>query len=397
MATTEGAQGAANAARWSVRGLAVMAVIGMVGHGLAMTITGPALPEIMRVFDFRETAAGVLLASGSLGFMIGCLIGGFVADQLGIKPVLVAAWVGVVLSLAGFALSHNYLLLVAMYTLIGAASGVVETGLNILPTQLGGGAGLMNVVHVGYGIGALSAPLIAGAILERGGSWTLSYWLIAIVPALLAVRALSMRMPAAPRHAVTEEEHQSIWTVLRHPLVVLSAIALLFYVAAELSVSNWIVLFVGERFALSPLTASLALSTFWAAILVGRLLQGPLNARISLPALIVCSSALFGVGLLGLALAPLPALAYAFLAVAGLGASGIYPDVMIFANRRYARQIGAVTGVLSTAAAAGSFAFQPIVGRVAEVWGLQLGFLGLAACTALAALAYLPVWLGKVR
>jgi hypothetical protein len=70
---------------------------------------------------------------------------------------------------------------------------------------------------------------------------------------------------------------------------------------------------------------------------------------------------------------------------------------MIFANRRYPRQIGAVTGVLSTAAAAGSLAFQPIVGRIAEVWSLQIGFLVLAGCIALMVVAYLPIWLGKVR
>ena len=381
----------------SVRGLAVLAVAGMVGHGLAMTITGPVLPQIMGEFAIRETAAGVLLAAGSLGFMAGCLLGGFVTDYLGLKPVLLAAWAGVVASLIAFTVSGSYPMLVAMYCLIGVGSGVIETGLNVLPAQLGAGAGMMNLIHVGYGAGALSAPLIAGGIVQGGGDWRLAYWLIAIVPAALAIRALTVSMPAAPRQTTKHEDGQPLLALLRHPLVLLSATALLFYVAAELSVSNWVVLYFGRRYGLPPFSASLSLSLFWLLILIGRLLQGPLNRFISLPALIVVNAALFGVGVVGLSLATSPTPAYVCLGVAGFGASGIYPNVMVYVNTRYARQVGAVTGVLSMMAAGGSLVFQPIIGRVAELYSLQVGFLGLAACLAVVTLSYVPVWMGRVR
>jgi len=387
---------AKSALRSPARILAAVAILGMVGHGLAMTITGPVLAQIMGDFAIKETAAGLLLAAGSFGFMVGCLVGGFVTDRIGLKPVLVAAWLVVAGSLVSFTVAPSYALLILMHAFIGAGSGVVETGLNVLPTQLGGGAGLMNVVHVGYGVGALSAPLIAGALLERGASWAVGYWLIAAVPSALALVGLSVRMPAAPRHAAVEEHHATR-DVLRQPLVLLSSLALFFYVAAELSVSNWVVLFVSERFPLTPFMASLSLSTFWMATLSGRLLQGPLSQHVCLPRLIVASAAVFGAGLLGLALAPVPQLAYCSLVIAGLGASGIYPDVMVFVNRRYPRQIGVVTGVLSTVAAAGSFTFQPIVGRVAESLGLQIAFLGVAACTVVVAASYLPVLVGRVE
>jgi fucose permease len=329
--------------------------------------------------------------------MGGCLLGGFVTDEVGLKPVLLATWVGVIASLAGCGLAGSFLLLVVAYALLGVASGVLETGLNILPAQVGGGTGLMNVIHMGFGVGALCAPLIAGYVLAAGGSWRLPYWLIAVVPAVLLIRALPIKMPAAPRYAGAHEERQPILRLLRHPLVLLSAAGLLFYVAAELSISNWIVLYMGQRFVLPPMQASLALSVYWGFILVGRLLQGPLNRLVSLPALIISGALTFGLGILGVAQAPSSEIAFAALVLTGLGASGLYPNIMIYANRRYQRQIGAVTGVLSMTAAAGSFAFQPIIGRVAELYGLRIGFLGLVGCTVLVALSYLPVWLGKVR
>ncbi|MGQ9553746.1 MAG: MFS transporter [Anaerolineae bacterium] len=381
--------------RGSVRSLAALAVAGMIGHGLVMTITGPVLPTIMVAFGIRETAVGILLAAGSLGFMVGCLLGGLATDEFGLKPVITAAWLGVVASLIGFALSSNYPLLLLTYALIGIGSGLVETGLNVLPAQIGGGAGMMNLVHMGYGVGALSAPLVAGLVLSSGGSWRLPYWLIAAVPTLLAVRGLTMPMPAAPKQQANHVQRQPLLTLLRHPLVVLSALVLLFYVAAEMSISNWVVLFMVQRFNLPPLQASGALTVFWGLVLIGRLLQGPLASRFSLPGLIVAHCIVMGVSILGLSQAQSSLVAYIFLIIVGLAASGIYPNVMIYTNRRYQRQVGAITGVLSMTAAAGSFAFQPIVGRVAETYGLPVGFLGLAGCMFVAGVFFLPIWLGQ--
>lgn len=383
--------------RGAVRSLAILAVAGMAGHGLAMTLTGPALPEIMRAFAVRETAVGILLSAGSLGFMAGCLVGGFVTDELGLKPVLLAAWIGVLATLVGFPFSGTYAVLVLVFALLGLASGVLETGLNVLPTQVGGGAGMMNFIHVGYGVGALAAPLIVGGVLDGGGSWRLPYLLVALVPLLLMLRGAFMPMPAASRQAAQHEERQPLVTLLRHPLVLLSAAALLFYVAAEMGVSGWIVLFMAQRFQAPPFQASLALSVFWGLILVGRAAQGPLSKVLSLPALIVGNSVLFGAAIVGLATAGTVQAAFAYLVLAGFGASGLYPNVMIYCNCRYARQVGAVTGVLSMAAAAGAFAFHPVIGWVAERYGLAAAFVGMAACALIVALCYAPVWAGRVR
>jgi len=221
-----------SAQRGSVRWLATLAVLGMFGHGLAQTITGPVLPEVMSEFAVRETAVGMLLAAGSLGFMLGCLLGGFVIDEIGLKPVVLTAWLGVVASLVGFATSQAYGLLVVAYGFLGLGSGCLETGLSVLPTQVGGGAGLMNLVHLGYGVGALVAPLLAGSLLNAGPGWRVTYWVSAAAPIVLLLLTLPTRMPVAPRQAVHSERQQPIVTLLSRPLIVLSAMALLFYVAA---------------------------------------------------------------------------------------------------------------------------------------------------------------------
>ena len=380
----------------SARALVALAVAGMTAHGLAMTLTGPAVPRIMDEFAIRETAIGSLFALGSLGYMAGCLVGGFVTDEVGLKPMLLAAWAGVAASLVGVALSPGFAVLVLAYFLLGAASGTLETELNVLPAQIGGGAAMMNVIHFGFGIGALAAPMLVGYLLVSGYGWRLPYWLTALVPASLAVAALGVGMPAAPRVAAEDEERLPLGQLLRHRAVLIGAAGLLLYVGAEMGLSNWIVLYMAKVHDLAPIEASAALSVFWALVFVGRLLQGPLAARFSVPALIVVGSTLFGAALVGLAVVSHSGLAYFLVGVAGLGASGLYPNIMIHTNQRYARQVGVVTGALSMAAAVGVFLFQPVIGRVAEVYGLQVSFLGMAGCCAGIVACFLPVWLGRV-
>jgi FHS family glucose/mannose:H+ symporter-like MFS transporter len=385
------------AASRSVLTITLIATIGMAAHGFAMTLTGAVLPQIMQTFAIRETAAGVILAAGAFGFMSGSLLGAFVIDDFGTKPVLLAAWSTVIVSLAAIGVVQAYLLMVIASFGLGLGSGLLETSLNVLPTQIGGGAGLMNIVHMGYGIGALSAPLLAGALIAAGHSWRLPFWLTASVPLLLAARSLTAPLPAAPKIAATETERQPVWSLLRQPMVILGATALLFYVAAELGVSSWIVVFSLKRLHLPQFMASVSLSLFWGFILIGRLGQGLLARWLTLPSLIVGGAVLFALALLGVGLSSSGELGLAFLALAGLGASGIFPNIMAHTNRLYPRQIGVITGTLATLACAGSCAVQPVMGWVAEHYGLSTGLLGLSGCMAVVALAYLPVLLGKVK
>lgn len=381
----------------SVRWLAVLATLGMVGHGLGQTVLGPVLPRVMADLSIRETAVGVLLAAGSLGFMCGCLLGGFVLDRIGLKPTLLAAWLGVVLSLGGCALSSRYPELLVSYFLFGLGSGFIETGLNVLPAQIGGGAWMMNLVHMGYGVGALTAPMGAGALLQVGRGWRTAFAAVAALSAVLLVLGAASRMPSAPSRHREASPSQPLSRLARNYLVVLSALALLFYVAGEHGMTSWAVLFMEGQYGVGSLQAGVALSLFWGAILVGRLFQGAVVSRLSLPAVVMASGLISGLAIGGFALSSSLGEAYLAATVAGLAAGGIYPNVMIYTNRRFPRQVGVVTGLLSMTAATGTFLFQPVVGRVAEVLSLSAGFLILAGAMTAVGACFLPVWLRRSR
>lgn len=375
----------------SVRWPVALAALGMAGHGLGQNVMGPVTAEVMADFSVREAAMGVLIAAGAFGFMAGCLVGGFVVDRVGLKRALLLAWALVMASLGALVLSPSFVLVSGCYFAFGVASGFIQTSSNVLPTQIGGGAGMMNLVHSGFGVGALTAPLLVAGLLNIGAGWRSGFMAVSVMAAVIFGLWLFTRLPEAPSRQVAVVR-TPLRRLARNFLVVMGGLSLLFYVGGEMGVGAWAVLSMQQRFNLDPLAAGMSLSLFWAAMLLARLAQGAVTTRFRIPAMVTISALISGLAIAAFGLAATPLQAYVAVTVAGLGAGGIYPDVMVYINGRFPRQIGAVTGILSTVAVSGTFILQPIVGRVAEIAGLTVGVMLVAGSMLMSALLLAVVW-----
>ena len=60
----------------------------MTQHGVVLLLAGALLPAMMKTFDIREGAAGILLGAGALGFVIGPMLSGLLSDRKGVKAVV---------------------------------------------------------------------------------------------------------------------------------------------------------------------------------------------------------------------------------------------------------------------------------------------------------------------
>ena len=141
--------------------------------------------------------------------------------------------------------------------------------------------------------------------------------------------------------------------MLRERAVLLGALALLLYVAAEFGVSNWIVLYAQKELAFPVLAATSALSALWFGLMIGRLLNSRLALRRSSRELVLWSGVTGVICGLALLTARTPAVAYLWLFGLGLSMAGMYPNIMADVNSRYPIQMGLVTGFLAQAAALG--------------------------------------------
>jgi fucose permease len=274
-------------------------------------------------------------------------------------------------------LAPTFAVAVIAFFLLQIAAGFIETSVNIVPAALSNGnsGSLMNIVHMFFSVGAFISPFIAGILLQTTGSWRPA-WLVTIIPtAALLVAVFLLRFPAMPKaSATTTAPRPSKISVLRERAILMGAIAMMLYVAAEFGASNWITLYLDKQLGFATLVATSGLSVLWLGLFVGRYINSRL-ALVRASSELVWWSGLLGVatGLL-LLTATTPFMAYFWLFGLGLAMSGIYPNIMAELNGRNPERTGLITGFLAQSAGIGSAIAQPTIGVVGERFGLTLGF-----------------------
>ena len=346
-------------------------------HGIVLLLAGALLPAMMVTFGIREGAAGVLLGAGSVGFIIGPMLGGLLSDRAGVRAAFLVGLGGEIACLALMGLAPTFAVAVVAFFLLQVAAGFIETSVNIVPTVVGNGKGgsLMNIVHMFFSVGAFISPLLAGVVLQLTGSWRPA-WLITIVPTVVLLGAVFvMRFPAAQKaEAMAAAPKPSMLAALRERAILMGAIAMMLYVAAEFGASNWITLYLDKQLGFATLVATSGLSVLWIGLFVGRYINSRL-ALVRASAELVWWSGLMGVatGLL-LLTARTPFMAYLWLFGLGLAMSGIYPNIMAELNGRNPERTGLITGFLAQSAGIGSAIAQPTIGVVGERLGLTVGF-----------------------
>jgi MFS family permease len=158
------------------------------------------LPEIMRSAGYALGAALALLLVLNVGAILGLLVAGQVANRIGVRPAVLAWFTAAALFLA---------LLSIRLPGIGVYIGVLLAGVFVFSaqvlvyayiSQLYPAAARGTAIGAASGVGrfgAISGPLIGGALLTAGIAYPWGFYVFAVVAALGAVAVAAVGVGAA--------------------------------------------------------------------------------------------------------------------------------------------------------------------------------------------------------
>ncbi len=357
---------------------------------LAVGWTGLLIPSLLRsikeTFEQTDAGIGIVYLVYALAYTVGSFSGGPLTERLGRRLVLGTAVLLTAAGAAGLGLAPSWGTFLLAAVVLGTGAGCLDGGANglVLDVYREGRGRAMNLLHMSFSVGALSAPLLVGTLVESGISWQAVAVGTGGVISLLAVAYLAVPMPSARRStraadpvATTEPGHDGR-SLLRGPLLLLG-VAIAAYVASEIGVSNWIVAFLEP----APLTtATLALSLYWAGLTVGRLLSSVIADRFDhLRFTIACAIGMAATIAVASLVPSLP-LAIAAFFVAGIASGPIFPMIVAIGGERYPDRSAAVGGSLTGMAIIGSTIYPPAMGVLSVTVGLTVAMLGSAALAA---------------
>jgi fucose permease len=262
--------------------------------------------------------------------------------------------------------------LVPAVLLLGLGGGALNATSNTLTADLNPDerrkSAALNLLGVFFGLGALLLPLLIGALLDRAGMAALLR-AAAAGCLLLALACLLLSYPQPKAAARTGTA--SLRRLAFHPLIIAFGALLFFQSGNEFLLGGFLSTFLVTGMKLPEAAASFSLTSFWAAILVARLLWGRLLRAIDGRRLIMASAACAAAASATLAAAPTATVALVLVPVLGFSLAGIFPTTLGLAGSRFAAQSGSVFGILFAKALTGGMILPWLAGQAGDAWSVR--------------------------
>jgi fucose permease len=366
---------------------------------LAIGWTGLLIPSLIRsiqaTFAVDDAGIGLVYLLYALAYAVGSFGGGPATERLGRPAVLGGAALIHAVGIASLGLAPTFGWFLGAALLGGLGAGCLDGGANglVLDLYREGRGRAMNLLHLFFSVGALSAPIIVGLAVDGGVPWPVVVLASGAGMAVIAAAYLIVPMPAGRRVRATEGDPDGATgaatsgRLLSGPLLLLG-LAIATYVASEVGVSNWLVRFLEP----APLTtATLALSLYWAGIAVGRLVSSAIADRFDHRRFTLTCALAMAVTIAAAVLVPSLPMSIALFALAGVASGPIFPMIVALGGERFPDRSAAVGAALTGMGIAGTTLYPPAMGFLSVSIGLTAAMLGnallaLACAAALAAL-----------
>lgn len=342
---------------------------------------GVLLPHIGAAFAAGPAAQARLFPANFCGFTAGVLAGGFLSDRLGRKLVLACGLAAYAAGLFAFASAHVFAEALLASAAIGAANGVMESGVSALAVDLfpERRAFILAAIQVGFGAGAMVGPSVAQALIRAGATWRgLLAGFAAVNGALFALFVVE-RFPAA--HGGYEAiDLPVLRSIALRPAFRALCLAQALYVGAEVGFFSWMPSFFGHSMRGGAAWAGAVVTLFWLGMTAGRLAVVRAVGRYRLAALCCALAAGGAVAAAGTLACGGRIPAVACIIAAGLCFSGIFSLILTEAGERYPEAAGSVFGAVIASGGLGGAAVPWLVGALQPALGWRMALAVVPLC-----------------
>ncbi len=308
-----------------------------------------------------------------LGIFCASLIVGPLIDSVGNKANLFVSSALVSAAMVWFALAHSFASAAMAAVLLGVGGGGLNTCTNALVSDVYGDdrGPMLNLLGIFFGVGALGVPLLAASI---EGHFTIPqlFLFCAVLAAICALGYALLSFPAA--NASRAFSLREVVGVAKYDGVLLLAFILFLESGNEACIGGWTSTFV-NTIGFSAQTATLVLATYWAALMVSRMLAARILQGIGKSQLVLMIALLSLLGCALLLRTRSLILLFAGTALIGLSYGPIFPTTLAIAGDRYSERAGTVFGFLFSIALLGGMLFPWTVGQVSQRLSVRAGMI----------------------
>ncbi|MDM8083466.1 MFS transporter [Cellulomonas cellasea] len=345
-------------------------------QGLAYAVLVASLPGFKERFGIDDGVVTVV----TLGICVMAGAGTVVADRIargpGSRAVLVAGLGAVALAVLMIALAPGLALFFAGFGVYGLGLGLVDAGTNMqaVALQRAYGRSILTGFYAAWSAAAIAGALVVIAYEALDLAQQLAIPVVTVLVALVALSVLrdgwrAHDLPIGP----TAEQRHAARTVVPWSGILLLGAAVVAYFVVDSAAQIWSTIYLQDGLRAADL-APLGLAAYLATTLLSRLLGDLAVRRWGQVAVVRVAGLTGALGLLGVVLAPGPAVAVAGFALTGLGLGAIAPLSFAAAGALAPEHADAVVARLNGFNYVGAVLGGVLVGAIGVGSSLRIGF-----------------------
>ena len=278
--------------------LFVASCLALLVTSLSFGIRAGILGRLGVEFGLDKAELGTIAATAFWGFPLAVIIGGIIVDIIGMKRLLVLAFVfhlaGIVLTIFADKFSTPFWSLFISTLLIGIANGTVEAACNPLVTALytDNKTTKLNHFHLWFPGGIVLGTLIVYFFDQAGIGWKIQMAMM-IIPTLIYGYLFSrLKFPVTERVA-SGVSTADMYKSLANPLFIFMIICMFGTAITELFTGQWIDVLLKN---VSD-NAILILTVSTGVMVIGRAFAGPIVHRLAPQGVLLMSAIIAALGL----------------------------------------------------------------------------------------------------
>lgn len=353
--------------------------------GLPDALLGAAWPSMYREIAVPVSSSGFIFMIIAGGTIVSSLQSDRLTKTFGAGKVTAFSVLLTAVALFGFSISRSYTALCLWAIPYGLGAGSVDASLNNY-VALHYASRHMSWLHCMWGIGASAGPYVMGAALTGGYGWNTGYRSIAVLQfGLSAVLLVSLPLWRKRQDGQDDpKSHKAQPLSLRQVAAIPGATEIMLtffcYCAVEQTANLWASSYLVLYHGLSAEAAAGLASLFFTGITAGRFLSGFLTLKLSDIQMIRLGQGGIAAGIFMLVLPFGKTSALLGLGLIGLGCAPVYPSIIHATPAHFGQDKSqAMIGVQMAAAYAGTCLMPPLFGLVANHITVALMPLYLAA------------------
>ena len=338
-------------------------------------IVGVATGYIKKDFGLTDDLAQLIPSMALFWFFVLSVPTGVLQDRFGKRNMLN---LGIFLTGIGMVvpfIHYSFPMMLAAFIVLGIGNTIVQVAANPLLHDVTPSEKFSSYMSLSQFIKAASSlmgPVITTYMALQFGNWKLVFAVYAVTSFLSALWLFSVKIVETKPNQ-QPATFRSCFGLLNNRLVAIMAGGIFVLVGVDVAMNSNIANYLQNAYGLTLEQASLGISLYFTALMIGRFLGAVLLNWFS-PAKFLAGTALLALASLTL-LVFSPSLAMARIAIfmAGLGSANLFPLIFAITLEKMPERANEISGLMVMAISGGAF-IPPIVGLVSANYGAVASF-----------------------